>query len=100
MDPRLVVLVEFTLVPEARDDFRALVLENAATSLAEEPGCRQFDVLIPEGDPGDRVVLYEIYDDAAAFEAHLATEHYRRFAAAVEPMARAKTVTRLGFAAA
>jgi autoinducer 2-degrading protein len=46
-DKRLVILVEFGLVPETRAEFHRLVRENAATSLREEPGCRQFDVLIP-----------------------------------------------------
>jgi (4S)-4-hydroxy-5-phosphonooxypentane-2,3-dione isomerase len=99
-DKRLVILVEFGLVPETRAEFHRLVRENAATSLREEPGCRQFDVLIPEDDPGDLVVLYEIYDDAVAFDAHLRSDHYARFAAATEHMVTMKTVTRLGFAPA
>ena len=98
MDRRLVILVDFAVVPEARDAFRRLVLENAAASLRDEPGCRQFDVLEPEGEGGGRIVLYEIYDDAAAFDAHLATPHYAKFAAETEPMVSRKTVTRLGFA--
>ena len=60
MDRRLVILVDFTLAPETRAEFHRLVLENAAASLRDEPGCRRFDVLVPEGDSGDRVVLYEI----------------------------------------
>ena len=44
----------------------------------KERGCRRFDVLEPAGEP-DRVVLYEIYDDRAAFDAHLQSEHFRRF---------------------
>jgi (4S)-4-hydroxy-5-phosphonooxypentane-2,3-dione isomerase len=100
MDRRLVILVEFTLAPETRAEFRRLVLENASASLRDEPGCRQFDVLIPEGDPGDRVVLYEIYDDDEAFAAHVRTGHYARFAEATEALVRTKTVTRLGFAPA
>ena len=47
-------------------EFRRLVLENAAASLRDEPGCRQFDVLTPEAGPGDRIALSESYDDAAA----------------------------------
>jgi quinol monooxygenase YgiN len=45
-------------------------------------------------------VLYEIYDDAVAFDAHLRSDHYARFAAATEHMVTMKTVTRLGFAPA
>lgn len=100
IDRRLVILVEFELRVETRAEFHRLVLANASASLATEPGCRQFDVVIPEGNPGDRVLLYEIYDDAAAFEAHLRTTHFAEFAAVAEPLAMRKTVTRLGFAQA
>ena len=100
MDRRLVILVEFALVPGTRAEFHRLVLENAAASLRDEPGCRRFDVLVPEGDPGDRVVLYEIYDDDEAFAAHVRTDHYARFAEAAEVLVRTKTVTRLAFAPA
>jgi autoinducer 2-degrading protein len=100
MDRRLVILVDFTLAPETRAEFHRLVLENAAASLRDEPGCRRFDVLVPEGDSGDRVVLYEIYDDEEAFAAHVRTDHYARFAEATEALVRTKTVTRLAFAPA
>jgi autoinducer 2-degrading protein len=96
MDRRLVILVEFELRPDKVAEFRRLMLENATASLRDEPGCRQFDVLTPEGQ-GATIVLYEIYDDAAAFEAHLQAPHYLEFAAAVEPLVTRKTVTRLGF---
>ena len=98
MDRRLVVLVEFELHASKEPEFRRLVLENAAASLRDEPGCSRFDVLTPESCPTDWVVLYEIYDDVAAFDAHLATPHYARFAAATEPLVARKTVHRLAFA--
>jgi len=84
---RFVVLVEFRLLPGAAERFRQLVLENAHHSVRDEPGCRRFDVLLPR-DPADPelVRLYEIYDDAAAFEAHLGTPHYARFKAATSDL--------------
>jgi autoinducer 2-degrading protein len=51
---------------------------TARDSSEKERGCRRFDVLEPAGEP-DRVVLYEIYDDRAAFDAHLQSDHFRRF---------------------
>lgn len=99
MDRRLVILVEFECHPGAEPEFRRLVLENAAASLRDEPGCRQFDVLTPESGPGSRIVLYEIYDDAAAFDAHLATPHFAAFNEASAPLVAAKIVHRLAFAA-
>ena len=98
MDRRLVILVEFDLHPGREPEFRRLVLENAAASLRDEPGCRRFDVLTPEGGPGNRIVLYEIYDDAAAFEAHLDTPHFAAFDEATAPLVARKTVHRLAFA--
>jgi autoinducer 2-degrading protein len=98
MDRRLVIMVEFELHPGMEPEFRRLVIENAAASLRDEPGCCQFDVLTPEVGPGSRIVLYEIYDDAAAFDAHLATAHFAGFNEASAPLVAAKTVHRLGFA--
>lgn len=72
------IMVRFDLKPGTRARFEALVRENAAASVRDEPGCRRFDVLRPR-DGADRVVLYEIYDDRAAFEAHLETPHFASF---------------------
>jgi (4S)-4-hydroxy-5-phosphonooxypentane-2,3-dione isomerase len=60
------------------DQFRRLINENARASVRDEPGCRQFDVVVPEGEP-DSVLLYEIYDDPAAFAAHTKTPHFADF---------------------
>ena len=99
MDRRLVILVEFELHSGQEPEFRRLVLENAAASLRDEPGCSLFDVLTPEGGPGNRIVLYEIYDDAAAFTAHLAAPHFAAFDRAAAPLVARKKVHRLSFAA-
>ena len=73
-----VVMVDFQIKPEMTESFRALVSENARNSLAHEPGCRRFDVVLPRGQAG-HVFLYEVYDDEAAFEAHKATPHFLQF---------------------
>ena len=88
-----VIIVDFRLKPGTYDRFRALIVENAAASVRDEPGCRRFDVVVPEGE-SDRILLYEIYDDAAAFAAHLATPHFASFDAASAPLVAAKTVSR------
>jgi len=93
----LVILVEFTIKPDGIGRFRELILANARLSLRDEPGCRQFDVLSPPDDPG-RVTLYEVYDDAAAFDFHLGTPHYKSFAAAADDLIAARSVRRLAFA--
>ena len=80
-----VVTVEFAIDPARWDEFLPLMHDNAARSRSVEPGCRQFDVCV---DPArsDVVFLYELYDDRAAFDAHLASPHFKAFAAATEAM--------------
>jgi quinol monooxygenase YgiN len=80
-----VVTVEFTIDPRQFDLFLPLLLDNARRSRAEEPGCRQFDVSVDDTRQ-DVVYLYEIYDDRAAFDAHLASPHFVSFAAATAKM--------------
>ena len=72
-----VVAVVIVAKPEHRDEFRREMIANATASRTLEPGCRQFDVC--ESADGAETFLYEIYDDEAAFQAHLATDHYKRF---------------------
>ena len=86
------VLVDFRLHPGTRGPFRALIDANAHASLREEPGCRRFDVLEPVDEP-DRIVLYEIYSDRAAFKAHIETSHYAQFDQASAPLCVSKAVT-------
>ncbi len=95
---KFVLIVEFQVKPDSLEKFNQAIAINAKASVSEEPGCRQFDVLTPEAGPGDRITLYEIYDDAAAFDAHLATPHFATFNDATAPLVAAKTVHRLGFA--
>ena len=86
-----VVTVVFVARPEHREDFRRAMIENATASRTLEPGCRQFDVC--ENADGSEIFLYEIYDDEAAFKAHLATAHYLQFNAKVTPWVAEKRVT-------
>ena len=72
------VTVEFVAKASHVEPFRTAMIENATASRAREPGCRQFDVAVDPADPST-IFLYELYDDRAAFDAHLATAHYREF---------------------
>jgi quinol monooxygenase YgiN len=72
------IIVDFRLKPGTRREFRRLIDVNAKLSATREPGCRRFDVLEPVGED-DRIVLYEIYSDRAAFDAHTKTEHFAHF---------------------
>ena len=85
-----VVTVTFVLKPDMGDMFLPLMVENARTSKDQEEGCHQFDVC--RGDDENVVFLYEVYDDAQAFQTHLKSEHFLIFDAAVRDMIQTKTV--------
>ncbi len=89
-----VIMVDFRLKPGAKSAFRRLIDDNARASCRNEPGCRRFDVLEAPGE-ADRIVLYEIYDDRAAFGAHLETRHFASFNAASAALVADKKVTEL-----
>ena len=89
-----VIVVDFEIEPDRLTDFMPLMSQNAAASVREEPGCHQFDVC-QEPDRPHHIFLYEVYDDRAAFEAHLASPHFRDFDAATASMVVSKTVRAL-----
>lgn len=85
------VTVTFRVEADQMERFLPLVIDNAQASLAHEPGCRQFDVCTGPDQP-DVVFLYEIYDSADAFAAHLETDHFQAFDLATAGMFASKTV--------
>ena len=72
------VTVAFDLMDGALPEFHRQVSENASLSVEREPGCLRFDVLTPlEEGASPQIFLYEIYTDRAAFDVHLASDHYK-----------------------
>jgi len=89
-----IVVVDLEIGADALAAFLPLMRQNAAASLRDEPGCRQFDVCHDPATP-TAILLYEVYDDEAAFAAHLASTHYLAFDAATRAMIRSKAVRKL-----
>jgi quinol monooxygenase YgiN len=86
-----VVTVDFLAAAGQADALLSALRENAARSLADEPGCRRFDVCLSAEGPG-RFFLYELYADPAAFAAHRGTPHYAAFAESTRDLVAEKTV--------
>jgi len=79
------LLVRFTVRLGAEDQFDALVAETAADIRTREPGTLVYACHYVDGQPRQRV-FYELYRDRAAFEAHEAAAHVRRFLAEREQL--------------
>jgi quinol monooxygenase YgiN len=83
-----VLAVTLRIKPEHVERFMAQALANGREA-RKEPGCRQFEVLV---DPKDRTkaMLFEIYDDEKAFEAHQQTPHFKKYLAEAVPLLEAR----------
>ncbi len=88
-----VIVAEFEVRPEGLERFLELAKADAGQSVAKEPGCQQFDVTVDR--VANRVLLYEVYDDEAAFDAHLETPHLEAFRAGIEALVVNRNVRRL-----
>jgi quinol monooxygenase YgiN len=67
--------------PGLADAFRERIVE-LVRDVRREPGCATFTAYEARDTPG-RFYLYEVYPDAAAFDAHLKTDHVRAFISAI-----------------
>ena len=71
-----VIIARWRIAPDQIDQVLALVSEMAIHA-RREPGCRQYTLNQSIDDPAI-VVIYEQYDDEAAFQAHIATGAFQR----------------------
>jgi len=79
-----VLEVKIRIKPDSVDAFMAKLADNAKAARSE-PGCRTFDVSV---DPNDKtsVMLYEVYADEKAFQAHQETPHFQKYLAEAIPL--------------
>lgn len=67
--PKLALIANVEVAPEKRDQVLALLSAHGARSLRDEPGTLHFKILVPREDAA-KLLIYEVYQDDAAFEAH------------------------------
>jgi (4S)-4-hydroxy-5-phosphonooxypentane-2,3-dione isomerase len=77
-------VVDFDIKPAERENYLAAVTENGKASVTE-PGCKRFDILNLASDP-NHFVLYEVYENEAALQAHRASDHFKKYAATTSSM--------------
>ena len=85
----LVLAVSLKIKPDCIDRFMAECLKNGKAARETEPGCKQFDIVVDPNDP-TKAMLYEVYADEAAFEAHQQTPHFKKYLAESVPLLAAR----------
>lgn len=71
------VVVDVDVLPGKLGEASTAFAELAALTLTE-PGCSQFDVLVPEQE-NDKLVLVETWDDQDAIDLHMKEDYTARF---------------------
>ena len=78
-----VIIAPIKIKEGYKEQFVEAMLDDAKGSMKNEPGCLRFDV-IQDGDDQDKIWLYEVYVDEAAFQAHMETPHFIKWRDAVK----------------
>jgi (4S)-4-hydroxy-5-phosphonooxypentane-2,3-dione isomerase len=88
--PLFINAVDVDVVPGQIDNFLAALKENGAASV-REPGCREFNITVSQKDP-NHVFIFEVYDNAAAVDAHRQTDHFKKYAATTKDLAAKRDI--------
>lgn len=66
---KIAIIATMEVTPGKRDEYLVELLAHRRRSLEGEPGTLAFEVLVPQDKPNE-IMLYEVYADQAAFDAH------------------------------
>jgi quinol monooxygenase YgiN len=84
-----VLVVELEIDAAQLDKFKAAIKENGETAVRVEPGCRSFNAVFEKDSP-TKVRLFEVYENADAFKAHLETPHFKKYAEVTKDMVKSR----------
>ena len=79
-----ILVVEFDIVPAEIDKFMTAIKELGAAAV-NELGCRQFSIVVSQKDP-NHVLLFEVWDNAAAADTQFATDRFKKYQATTANM--------------
>jgi quinol monooxygenase YgiN len=90
-DPHYINAVDIDVVPGQIENYLAAIKDVGAATIKTEPGCSEFDISVSQKDP-NHLFIFEVYDSAAAFDAHLKTDHYKKYAATAKDIVAKREV--------
>jgi len=86
-DERYVQMAEIEIHSSHLDAYRAAVQEQIDAAIRKEPGVLVL-YAVSEKDNPTNVRVFEIYRDRNAYEAHLGSEHFKKYKATTEKMVK------------
>ena len=88
---RIVRLAELGIDPAQLEDYKAALREEIETSIRVEPGVLTLYAVSVKGHP-DQIRLFETYRNAAAYQAHLESAHFKRYKSRTQGMVKSLTL--------
>ena len=83
----MVRISEIEISPEYLDEYNSILKEEASASVKKEPGVLAIFPMSQKETP-TQVRIIEIYDDKAAYQAHLQTPHFQHYKATTLKMVK------------
>jgi quinol monooxygenase YgiN len=75
---RIVRIAELEIYSGQLDAYKAALREEISASVAKEPGVLALYAVSLKGHP-EQIRLFETYRDAAAYQAHLKSPHFKKY---------------------
>jgi quinol monooxygenase YgiN len=86
-DGQYVQVAKIEIEPMQLDAYRAAVQEQITSAIRKEPGVLVL-YAVSEKDSPTHVRVFEIYRDRNAYEAHLGSDHFKKYKATTEKMVK------------
>lgn len=83
----IVRIAELNIDPAQLDAYKLALKEEIETSIRVEPGVLTLYAVSLKEHP-EQIRLFEIYRDAASYESHLQSPHFKAYKARTEPMVK------------
>jgi quinol monooxygenase YgiN len=82
-------LAELDIDPAQMERFNAAIREGVTTAVRVEPGVLALYAVLEKDHP-NRVRVFEMYKDEAAYQKHLQTPHFRKFRDTTDKMVKSR----------
>jgi len=83
----IVRIAELDIAPEQLDAYKLILKEEIETSIRVEPGVLTLYAVSLKGHP-EQIRLFEMYRDAASYESHLQSPHFKAYKAQTQRMVK------------
>jgi quinol monooxygenase YgiN len=91
LDDGMVRIAELEIYPDQVDAYKAALKEEINASIRTEPGVLTLFAVSIKGHP-EQIRLFETYRDAASYQAHVQSPHFKKYKEETRQMVKSLTL--------